>query len=282
LLVSVPHGGYSIPLDILPRIDLEFKDIFPDSDPCTRTIYSFADEVLSFHESDIARAVIDLNRTDDDLPPLNADGVIKSHTVMGKKVYRSECAPNSRLVEELLERYYYPYHHNIALDLDDPGLLCGIDCHSMLEFPPGPQETGTRPFICLSNGGDENGDGDDDELSCPAELLNLLADCLCRVFPEEADSILLNEPFKGGHVSRYHSRTLPWLQIELNRRAYLHPPWFDPATLRVDNGRLNTLRQKILEALTVFCDEALMRQPLHDIESSRYPNRPAEPFFSFP
>lgn len=284
MLVSVPHGGYSIPLDILHHIDLEFKDIFPDSDPCTRTIYSFADEVFSFHESDIARAVVDLNRADDDLPPWNIDGVVKSHTVMGKEIYRPGCAPDRRGIEELLERHYYPYHQNIANDLTDPGLLCAMDCHSMLEFPPetGHGETDTRPFICLSNCGDENGDGDSDELSCPPELLNLLANCLRSVFPEEADSIVLNTPFKGGHISRYHSRNIPWIQIELNRRAYLHAPWFDPATLRVDNGRLYTLRQKFLQALTTFCDEALARQSLDDIETARSPFRPGLLSFTSP
>jgi len=282
LPVSVPHGGYSIPLDILHHIDLEFKDIFPDSDPCTRTIYSFADEVFSFHESDIARAVVDLNRADDDLPPWNIDGVVKSHTVMGKEIYLPGSAPDRRGIEILLERYYYPYHQNIASALADPGLLCALDCHSMLEFPPETSagETKTRPFICLSNCGDENGDGNSDELSCPPDLLNLLANCLRSVFPEEADSIVLNAPFKGGYISRYHRGTVPWIQIELNRRAYLREPWFEPASLRVDNAILHTLRKKFLQALTVFCQEALARQSLENMESSRSFFFPATPSLS--
>ncbi len=258
LLVSVPHGGYTIPLDLQPNVSLSYSDIFPDSDPYTRSIYSFKNEVMYYHDAVIARAIVDLNRREDDLPPHNRDGVIKSHTIFGKKIYRDGTQPDRQKIKELLERYYHPFHNRLQENLDDPNLLCGLDCHSMLEYPPGDdfKDDNPRPFICLSNNGDEFGEGEEGELTCSPYLLNLLADCLRHEFPDEAKNIVLNTPFKGGQISVAHSKELPWIQVELNRRAYLKNPWFDPATLTVDIKRLRELRQKFLLSFAAFCYEA--------------------------
>lgn len=263
LLVSVPHGGYSVPFDVLPDILLDHHDIFPDSDPYTRQIYGFEEEVYSYIDTEVARAVIDLNRSETDLPPKNPDGVIKSHTIMDALVYREGFQPDSKKRAELLSRYYHPYHQRIHQEMNDPNLLCGIDCHTMLEYPPGkrPDPALRRPFICLSNNGDSAGEGSDEQLTCSPEMILLLADCLQEEFPEEAESILLNTPFKGGYISRAHSNKLPWIQIELNRCAYLSPPWFDQDTLQVCRYRLAYLRFKFLRALANFCEEALLNFP---------------------
>lgn len=267
LLISVPHGGYTVPLDIQPMVSLDYQDIFPDSDPYTRSIYSLQKEVMYHYDADIARAIVDLNRREDDLPPLNPDGVIKSQTILGKKIYKNGPLPEANTRKQLLDRYYHPYHQKLKENLDDPNLLCGLDCHSMLEYPPGEEKVhqNPRPFICLSNNGDEYGEGTgDDTLTCPPHLINLLADCLRQEFPEEADNIVLNTPFKGGHISLAHSQELPWIQVELNRRAYLKKPWFAPSTLTVERNRLQELRRKFLQSFSTFCFEAgSMQYPLN-------------------
>ncbi len=259
LLISVPHGGHTIPASLLKHTCLTRRDIFPDSDPFTRRIYYFQDEVQYYHDTHIARAIVDLNRHENDLPPANPDGVLKSQTLMGAQVYRSKYFTNSHLAGSILEQYYHPYHKKIAADAADPILLCGLDCHSMLEFPPGrePCRENERPFICLSNCGDESGESDGSHLSCSPELIRLLAECFRTVFPDESDNITLNTPFKGGHITRFHSTTIPWIQIELNRRAYLHPQWFDNDSLQVDSRRIAYLRNKFLQAFITFCEEAI-------------------------
>lgn len=256
-------------MEMIQSVCLNFQDIYPDSDPCTRTIYNFRNEALYYHDTDIARAVVDLNRKDDDRPPINPDGVIKSHTIMGEKVYLN--SPDRFVIEGLLERYYYPYHKKISENTMDPDLLCGFDCHSMLEFPPGfpPSLDNERPFICLSNNGDDKGESFGEDTTCSPELINLLADILRTIFPDEADNIILNTPFKGGHISRFHNDKTPWLQIELNRRAYLQPQWFDPITMQVAKGRLEFLRHKFLQAFIVFCEE---------VGSMQYSRNYSEPY----
>ena len=57
----------------------------------------------------IARAIVDVNRAPEDRPPKNQDGVVKTVTINGTPVYKGDKFPDDALIEELLQRYYYPY-----------------------------------------------------------------------------------------------------------------------------------------------------------------------------
>lgn len=78
LLVSVPHAGLQVPPEVEDICILNDKDIVSDSDEgAAETYYGLAKYCHGFVASDIARALIDLNRAPDDI---GGDGVIKSHT----------------------------------------------------------------------------------------------------------------------------------------------------------------------------------------------------------
>ena len=255
IIISVPHGGEVIAPEMKDRTLLSREDIFSDGDPLTRKIYNFRKEVAFYFESTIARATVDLNRPPDDLPPLNKDGVVKSHTVTGKGIYRKNRIPAKDTLRMLLKKYYTPYHERLRKKSRKPNLFCGIDCHTMLDRAPviSDQPGRQRPFICLSNRGDHQGNRVmGRRLTCPPEMIRSLALCLKEQFPEEGDNITLNDPFLGGYITRSHSHYLPWIQIELNRRAYLDEKWFAPQNLQVCNKRIDHLRHMILAAIHNF------------------------------
>lgn len=255
IIVSVPHGGEIIAPEMSDITLLSRRDIFSDGDPLTREIYDFKNEVAYYFETNIARAAVDLNRSPDDLPPINRDGVIKSHTVTGKGVYRQNHLPSRDALRRLLKKYYTPYHQGLSRKSKKPYLFCGIDCHTMLDRAPvsSPEPGRQRPFICLSNRGDSQGNKvKSRRLTCSPEMLRSLARCLKKQFPKEAHDITLNDPFLGGHIVRSHSKNLPWIQIELNRRAYLSPDWYDPKNLEVCHKRIAFLRKKLLVAFRNF------------------------------
>ena len=134
-------------------------------------------------------------------------------------------------------------------------LFCGIDCHTMLDRGPiiSPSPGKQRPFICLSNRGDQRGNRvSGRRLTCPPEMIRSLARILKEQFPAEANSITLNDPFLGGYIVRHHSNVLPWIQIELNRRSYLSPEWYDPDNLEVCHKRITQLRDGFLTAIRHF------------------------------
>jgi len=255
IIISVPHGGEIIAPEMFDRTLLSRKDIFSDGDPLTREIYDFKHDVEFYFESTIARATVDLNRSPDDLPPINQDGVIKSHTVTGKVVYHNNRIPNEKTLRLLLKKYYKPYHEGLEKKSRKPYLFCGIDCHTMLNKAPvtSPTPGKQRPFICLSNNGDQQGNRvRGRRLTCSPEMIRSLARFLKRHFPNERNNISLNDPFLGGHIVRRHSKKLPWIQLELNRRSYLSSEWFDPNNLEVCHKRISHLQSRLLAAISNF------------------------------
>jgi formiminoglutamase len=255
IIVSVPHGGEVIAPELSDVTLLSKNDIFSDGDPLTREIYDFKQEVAFYFESKIARATVDLNRAPNDLPPKNRDGVVKSHTVTGRGIYRKNRYPTKSKLQVLLNKYYKPYHKELARKSRKTNLFCGLDCHTMLDAAPSisTKPGQKRPFICLSNQGDSKGDKvKGRRLTCPPEMIRSMAHYLKQQFPEEAEQITLNDPFLGGHIIRHHSQSLPWIQIELNRNSYLLPQWYDPENLEVCHKRITYLRSRLLAAIRNF------------------------------
>lgn len=259
VLISIPHGGNVIPPEVQDRIALNPRDIFFDGDAYTREIYNFKEEVEAFIETPVARAVIDLNRAENDRPPENPDGVVKTTTTESIPVWKTGLFPDDSLIAQMLEKYYYSYHVKIDRMLDRKNLKAAFDCHSMAEFAPSiskvPGEA--RPLICLSNRGDENGEPLDEEglVTCPPELITRLADCFRELFGRLGE-IKINDPFRGGYnsISHFQKKGIPWIQIEINRKLYLSDQYFDNRMLKMDTDRILELRNDILDVLRDFMD----------------------------
>jgi N-formylglutamate deformylase len=200
ILVSVPHAGLTIPSEVEDYCILSEKEIIADGDEGAREIYySLKSKVAAFVTIDIARAIIDLNRAEDDR---RTDGVVKTHTCWNVPVYRQ--FPPEDVIEVLLERFYRPYHARLRALAS--GVMLGIDCHTMAaKGPPiGPDPGKERPLICLSNA-----DG-----TCPQSWMEALVRCFEQVFEIE---VSINFPFAGGYIVRSHAAELPWVQLEFSR-----------------------------------------------------------------
>ncbi len=252
ILLSIPHGGDRVPPEAAPHSALRPRDIFSDGDACTREIYDLGRAVAAVQQTDIARAVVDLNRPPTALPPAQPDGVVKSLTADRVPVWKHGAGPDAALTQTLLTRYWRPYHQRLEQLAARPEVRLALDCHSMAEYAPAiaPHPGEPRPRFCLSNA---NGQ------TAPAALLHELAQALSQSFHCPPDQIHLNDPFQGGHITRRHGQRYkeggpPWIQIEMNRNWYLSEPWFHPATQQVNPQRLQTLRhqfQTALEALAL-------------------------------
>lgn len=202
LLLSVPHAGLAVPEPVSSICALTAREIAEDGDEGAAEVYDLRSEVALFVATDVARAIVDMNRPESDR---SADGIVKTHTCWGVEVYREP--PSEETIEELLRRYYRPYHSALSSFSEDVKL--GVDCHTMAAVGPpiGPGPGIERPPLCLSNA-----DG-----TCPDEWLRRLASCL-----REASglTVAINHPFKGGFIIRSHSRELPWVQLELSRAPF--------------------------------------------------------------
>ena len=223
LLLSVPHAGLTVPSQVENLCLLTKKEIIEDGDEGAAEIYlPLEDEVFSLVTTVVARAIVDMNRSENDR---GKDGVIKTHTCWDVQIYREP--PSETIIAELIEILYKPYHESLT---DQATYVqCGIDCHTMAaQGPPVAPDAGReRPVICISNA-----DG-----TCPKEWMNSLAACFEKVFNKK---VSINHPFKGGYIIRSHFKELPWIQLELSRA-----PFFTNAEKS----------SRVLEALEGWCKQ---------------------------
>jgi N-formylglutamate amidohydrolase len=224
LLLSVPHAGLRIPREVADACLLSDQDIIDDGDVGAAEIYDLQDEVACYVAADIARAVVDPNRAPDDR---RADGVIKTHTCWNVPVYRKPLP--GALINDLLERYYYPYHARLS-ELAS-GALLGVDCHTMAAIAPpiAPDPGAKRPHVCLSNA-----DG-----TCPESWIQ----ALCGAFEDVWETpVFINTPFKGGYIIRAHAHEIPWVQVEISRAEF---------------ASKTEKRARVLKSLQMWCEQMI-------------------------
>lgn len=257
VLISIAHGGSQTPEEFRRETLLSAEDIFYDSDPLTPLIYDLKDEVDTVITATVARVFVDLNRSPKDRPPENPDGVVKTRTINGKKIYKEDNWLSARNVAAILSKYYFPHHKTLKRASQKKGLKLALDCHSMLSHAPKlSQNPGMkRPLFCLSNRGDSNGHpvNSTSKVTCPPDKIRAFARCIQKTFKLDAKQVLINDPFQGGFITAHHGlRELAWIQVEINREFYLAPPWFDSAKLDVDSDRIEWIRDRFYTALKLF------------------------------
>ena len=248
VLITILHGGDIIPPELVERTCITPHDLHDDSDAYTIEIFNLNNKVLQVIYSDIARAFVDLNRSPEDRPPNNPDGVVKSSTCYNKPVYKTGLELNNSLTDKLLDRYYFPYHDRIKQACQGTDIRLGLDCHSMASIAPAiAPDSSVRPTICLGNARGN---------SCAFEIVEKLADCFRIVFYLDKREVSINEPFSGGYTTRtYGSNPLPWIQVEFNRSLYLSEAWFDRKNLIIDKERLKELNHLFEKTLRLFFED---------------------------
>ena len=247
VLISIPHGGTEVPAEIHDRVTISTRDQFEDSDAFTQEIYGLENEVLAQVQSQKARVYVDMNRAEEDRPPNNPDGIVKTQTCHGKTIYLPGKELDDSWTQRILDTYYFPYHQSIAAALTEhTDLQLALDCHSMEKVAPviSPDQGEPRPLICLGNNHGK---------SCPPKMADRLAECFREGFGLEEKDVVLNKPFAGGYITRaYGEGPLPWMQVEMNRSLYLSKPWFDAESLTVQPQRLKALNRCFRKTLTLF------------------------------
>ena len=205
LLVSVPHAGLRVPAGLESVCALTPAEIADDGDGGAREIYDIETEVAAFVTTDVARAIVDMNRPRNDRGP---DGVVKTHTCWNVPVWHRPLSAEE--ADELLDAYHDPYHQRLTeLGLSGEWIM-GVDCHTMAASGPpvGPDPGTERPWMCLSNG----------DRTCPQNWIESLAAC----FREQLQGpVTINDPFRGGYITHAHSAEMPWIQIELSRAPFM-------------------------------------------------------------
>lgn len=248
-LISIPHGGECIPVEIADDVCISARDLFDDSDSFTNYIYHVEDLVEEQVSSTIARAFVDNSRSRDQLPPEYPDGLIKSATCYNKPIYKEHRQPGPSTIELLINTYYAAYHERLLLALRNPNVVIALDCHSMAAIGPevSPDAGNERPLINL---------GDAEGTACPAHITEQLRRSFMEVFGFQGNEVTINDPFKGGFITRnYGNKPLPWIQIEMNRKLYLSEAYFNDDSLQMKGTRLKELNDRFRKVLRHFAEQ---------------------------
>ncbi len=253
LILASPHSGSHLPTEFLAGSRLAAPQLRRMEDahvgallaPCTAL-------GIPLIEATHSRAVIDLNRAEDELDPGMFAGRVVASPRLTERVRRGYglfprvAAPNqpihstrlpAALAEERLSLLHRPWHAALAGGLaaarNTHGFAVLLDIHSM---PP--LEGVSPPQVVL---GDLHG----------RSAAPVLVDWLEQAFIAEGLKVERNSPYAGGHTTERHGRpveSLHCVQIELDRTLYM-----DMGSLVPNAGfeALAAMVRRIVERLSV-------------------------------
>lgn len=200
----------------------------PDTDWHLPRLYDIAETLgISVLSAQYSRYVIDLNRSPDDsslYPGLNTTGLCPIDTFASEQIYRDGMVPGPEEIENLIVKYWQPYHQKLRQELDRLRRLHGIailwDAHSIASRVPRFFD-GRLPDLSF---------GTVDEQSCDASLQTALSDTMQNSDCATDFSYVFNGRFKGGFITRHYGEpenSIHAVQLEMSQITYMdeHAPY---------------------------------------------------------
>ncbi len=267
IAVVLPHAGWHIPPEVADRVALTPEQIFNEADAYVDAIYDFREQVLHWVCFPYARAILDVNRLADPAVNRPGDGIVKWQTSYGDRVYKPGQEPDERLEQVLLERYWQPWHEQLAAIAADPAVKLVLDGHSMAATGPGKYDDPgqLRPRLSVSNFGDVNGGPHPDgkRLTVPPEMMGWVAAAFHAPFAALTPLVptgpvtAINAPFRGGaDISLHGGLRQPWLMVEISRALYIGTQTGSTPLIPPDETRLAPLRCAMWQGVTTLLREA--------------------------
>lgn len=240
LLVSVPHDGWQIPMEIVQHMSDAGRAI-PDTDWHVSELYDFVKASgASMITANFSRYVVDLNRPPDDAAlydNLGTPGLVPLKTFAGADIYLD---PINIDIQERVATYWQPYHDQVAAALsqmrEQHGYALLWDAHSIPSSVPSLFD-GELPVLNI---------GTFDGQSCGEAL----SDAVMAVAEASDYDAVLNGRFKGGFITRHYGDPgagIHALQLELAQRAYMHEQ-----TLEIDKEKASQLRATLSVMLDAY------------------------------
>ena len=218
MLVSMPHIGTDIPLDLqssyVPRALAA-----EDTDWHLARLYDFLPALgSSVLQPRYSRYVIDLNRPPDDTPMYPGASnteLCPTHFFSGDALYKPGQKPSPQEVQRRRSTYWQPYHDALANELERIKAIHGFvllwDAHSIRSQIPWLFE-GRLPDL---NIGTVNG----------ASAAPAIAEAASRACAgSQGLSSVVNGRFKGGYITRQYGRPVQHvhaLQLEKCQSLYM-------------------------------------------------------------
>ncbi|HOK01877.1 MAG TPA: N-formylglutamate amidohydrolase [Spirochaetota bacterium] len=259
VLVIIPHGGISIPEELMGYESLNSFNLFFESDAGAIDIFSLDDYLCGVIYSNISRLFVDMDREFTELYPNTEDGVIKTKTLTGANIFLEGCYPDEIAISNILKRYYFPFHERVRNTIKDNDIRLILECHThtpvRLKYGPGRDEP--NPLVLVSYTANTKSGL---KKTASFEKASDLASIMGKIFSGEGDTVAGN--FKiwdnsGGYIMRnYGTRGIDMLNISLSRSLFLTDNFFDLDNLTIDSKRLLYIKELFFEGLKKFFKRA--------------------------
>jgi N-formylglutamate deformylase len=263
VLLHVPHGSTHIPGDVRRDIVLDddalARELLASTDHHTDAFVAGLDRAGAFpgaapgrvrlHVNRHSRLVVDPERFLD--PAIEATdavgrGAVYTHGHDGRRLRTSDASGRAEARDELVERFFLPYHASIERTISDMldtfGGCTVLDVHSYprdaqaYELAGGLDVTAPRPELCIGT----------DTVHTPRDLVDVVAGAADALGLEVAQ----DTPFSGTFVpTRWlGDRRVRSVMLEIRRDTYM-----DEATGALHEGevRVRRLVREVVAALLV-------------------------------
>lgn len=239
IVLSIPHCGTDFPTELENDFLPAQKSSLDDTDWFLQNLYDFAPKLgITTVFAKYSRWVIDLNRDPESAPLYNDGRIITGLTTttdfLGNPLYVEGKEPDPIEVERRLKNYYWPYYAALETLLQERikqfGSVILWDAHSIREKVPTIRESAFPQMIL----------GDNDEKSADPKFIELTLKNLGSTY-----EVNHNDPFKGGHITRYFgnpSKNIHALQLERNKNLYM-----DDTERNFDEPRANKMRAVLIK-----------------------------------
>ena len=246
VVADMPHSGTHVPRNIDSQFKQDPRAILPNMDWHLDKLYDFLPELgITVLEATHSRYVVNLNRGL--RPPLfgpESSSVISRNTTQGSILYEME--PTQNEIEERINRYYIPYHEQLAellgKTIQEFGRVYLLDLHSFFKGP--------TADICLGN---------DNDTTCSEHLVA----CFERALRQHDFSVTKNEVWTGGYITRHYGNmdNVEALQIEIRFTAYLEGEYFGEEEItKWDSDKFRSAKKRLQKVFSDAIDELLHHQ----------------------
>jgi len=222
-IFSFPHSGERLTSEMKRELTPRALGFLPNVDWHLNELYAFLEEYnVNIISTPHSRYVVDVNRP----PSANRYGNYRNSIVYKTNTWDEEIyalVPREEEIERRIERYYKPYHKAlealVAEKVKKFGKVYLIDLHSFM----GP----ISADVCVGN---RNG------ATCSEEFFSKIYDA----FQEEAFSVVKNDVFIGGHITKSYAvkDEVETVQIELRYSNYIEASDLDVAKVPRKNTTL--------------------------------------------
>ncbi len=218
LILSAPHSGTKFPSEFLSNSNLSEIELLMTADLGTDILLSYLSNITTISAT-YARSFIDLNRSRTQLDPALISGVPKSKDVQVNAGYgvlpryadQKKLTQNGKIpinyAQELIKRYYEPYHGALKLLIEKQ--IESYGSHLLLDIHSAPAHLMNGADVVL---------GSRFGASChPLTLQNLMNSI-------ENQNLIVNVdiPFSGGYITQHYAKLpqIEVIQIEFSRAFF--------------------------------------------------------------